>query len=196
MHGLVGLHNLGITCSMNASLQTLSNTKPLTEFILSGNYIQDINRDNPKGSKGHLIDEYIKLIKEIWFGTNSKISPIGLKKVLNDFSNQFKEFLQVDLKEILSLLIEGIHEDLNRVKVKLDVEDPDRSLIDEKELAERYWENYRKLNDSIIAELMHGQCRYKALCPDCGFFFVVSSLFSFFPCLFLKKIKLLIMSFI
>ncbi len=32
---LRGLNNIGATCYMNATLQCLSNTKPLTEFFLN-----------------------------------------------------------------------------------------------------------------------------------------------------------------
>ena len=167
--GKVGLQNLGNTCCMNSGLQCLSHTRGLTEFILSGNYVQDINRDNILGSKGLLVDEYVQLVKEMWWGTSSSVSPWGVKKAFGDFAKQFVGFFQQDSQEMLGYLIDGIHEDLNRIKTKPYIEDPDSDQINEKELAERYWEKHTKRNDSIVVDLMHGQYRSKVKCPDCGY---------------------------
>lgn len=64
--GLVGLENLGNTCFMNSCLQCLSHTLLLTDYFLSGSYAPEINRDNPIGSKGKLVQAYANFIKNMW----------------------------------------------------------------------------------------------------------------------------------
>jgi ubiquitin carboxyl-terminal hydrolase 4/11/15 len=50
--GVVGLRNLGNTCFMNSGLQCISHVTELTDYFLSNKYVQDINKDNPLGTKG------------------------------------------------------------------------------------------------------------------------------------------------
>jgi ubiquitin C-terminal hydrolase len=42
--GLAGLNNLGNTCFMNSALQCLSNTVQLTNYFLSNEYTNDLNK--------------------------------------------------------------------------------------------------------------------------------------------------------
>lgn len=167
--GIVGLQNLGNTCYMNSGLQCLSHTQPLTNYILGDHYQNDVNPDNLLGSKGaELINEYVGLIKEMWYGTSSRVSPWGVKKAFGDFANQFLGFFQQDSQEMLGYLIDGIHEDLNRVKKKPYLEDPSANNISEDEFASLLWTNHKLRNDSIIVDLMHGQYRSEIECPDCA----------------------------
>lgn len=42
--GATGLSNLGNTCFMNSSIQCVSNTKPLTDYFISGKHLYELNR--------------------------------------------------------------------------------------------------------------------------------------------------------
>lgn len=61
-----GLHNFGVTCYMNATIQCLSATIPLTAFFLDGAFYKYIQRDNWKGSKGLMPELYNTLLRNLW----------------------------------------------------------------------------------------------------------------------------------
>jgi ubiquitin carboxyl-terminal hydrolase 4/11/15 len=123
--GKVGLQNLGNTCFMNSCLQCLSNCVPLTEYFLKKYYVKEINEDNPLGSKGKLAKNYAKFIKNMWCESNSTYSPHNLKAAVAKLNPIFSGYAQHDSQEFFSFLVDGLHEDLNRIKKKPYVESID-----------------------------------------------------------------------
>ncbi len=59
---------------MNSSLQCLSNILDLTQYMISNQFVKDINADNPLGCQGKLASAYAELMKEIWCGSHSYVS--------------------------------------------------------------------------------------------------------------------------
>ena len=50
---------------MNSALQCLISTRELTEYFLRGDFLADINEDNPLGMKGEIARQYAKLVSEV-----------------------------------------------------------------------------------------------------------------------------------
>lgn len=61
-----GLHNFGVTCYMNATIQCLSATIPLTAFFLDGAFQKYLQKENWKGSKGLMPMLYHTLLRNLW----------------------------------------------------------------------------------------------------------------------------------
>ncbi|XP_055660403.1 ubiquitin carboxyl-terminal hydrolase 4 isoform X5 [Falco peregrinus] len=166
--GLCGLSNLGNTCFMNSALQCLSNTPPLTDYFLEDKYEAEINQNNPLGMRGEIAEAYAELIKQIWSGRQSYVAPRMFKTQVGQFAPQFSGYQQQDSQELLAFLLDGLHEDLNRVKKKPYLELKDANGRPDSEVAKEAWENHRLRNDSIIVDIFHGLFKSTLVCPKCS----------------------------
>ncbi|XP_066492032.1 ubiquitin carboxyl-terminal hydrolase 32 isoform X3 [Tiliqua scincoides] len=166
--GATGLSNLGNTCFMNSSIQCVSNTQPLTQYFISGRHLYELNRTNPIGMKGHMAKCYGDLIQELWSGTQKNIAPLKLRWMIAKYAPRFNGFQQQDSQELLAFLLDGLHEDLNRVHDKPYVELKDSDGRPDWEVAAEAWENHLRRNRSIVVDLFHGQLRSQVKCKTCG----------------------------
>jgi ubiquitin C-terminal hydrolase len=154
--GLAGLANLGNTCFMNSALQCLSHSVPLMRVFLTGAYRADLNRDNPLGLGGKLAAAYGALQSTLWRGGAAHVSPKHFKWQLGKFAPQFGGYAQQDSQELLAFLLDGLHEDLNRIAVKPYVEERDAEGRPGWEVAAEAWANYRARNDSPVVDHFQG----------------------------------------
>uniref|UniRef100_A0A8C4WCQ7 Ubiquitin carboxyl-terminal hydrolase n=1 Tax=Gopherus evgoodei TaxID=1825980 RepID=A0A8C4WCQ7_9SAUR len=166
--GICGLSNLGNTCFMNSALQCLSNTPPLTEYFLEDRYEAEINHNNPLGMRGEIAEAYAELIKQMWSGRHSHVAPRMFKTQVGRFAPQFSGYQQQDSQELLAFLLDGLHEDLNRVKKKPYLELKDANGRPDSVVAKEAWENHRLRNDSIIVDIFHGLFKSTLVCPKCS----------------------------
>ncbi|XP_078066018.1 ubiquitin carboxyl-terminal hydrolase 4 isoform X3 [Mustelus asterias] len=166
--GLCGLSNLGNTCFMNSALQCLSNTGPLTDYFLQGKYEEELNRENPLGMRGEIAEAYAELIKQMWSGRSSYVAPRMFKTQVGCFAPQFSGYQQQDSQELLAFLLDGLHEDLNRVKKKPYLELKDANGREDEVVAKEAWENHRLRNNSIIVDIFHGLFKSTLVCPECS----------------------------
>nr|XP_055222916.1 ubiquitin carboxyl-terminal hydrolase 6-like isoform X2 [Gorilla gorilla gorilla] len=166
--GATGLSNLGNTCFMNSSIQCVSNTQPLTQYFISGRHLYELNRTNPIGMKGHMAKCYGDLVRELWSGTQKSVAPLKLQWTIAKYAPRFDGFQQQDSQELLAFLLDGLHEDLNRVHEKPYVEQKDSDGRPDWEVAAEAWDNHLGRNRSIIVDLFHGQLRSQVKCKTCG----------------------------
>ncbi|THH01060.1 hypothetical protein EW026_g1582 [Hermanssonia centrifuga] len=159
--GTLGLGNMGNTCFMNSAVQCLAHTQELAEYFLTGVFEDELNPENPLGMKGAIAEAFGSLLRRIWAPTTSSTSysPRDFKQVLQRFAPQFSGYQQHDSQELVAFLLDGLHEDLNRVLKKPYVEKPDWEGGGDKELvalARHSWDGYMKRNDSVIVDLFQG----------------------------------------
>uniref|UniRef100_A0A8C6USH0 Ubiquitin carboxyl-terminal hydrolase 15 n=1 Tax=Neogobius melanostomus TaxID=47308 RepID=A0A8C6USH0_9GOBI len=166
--GLCGLSNLGNTCFMNSAVQCLSNIQPLTDYFLRDKYVDELNEDNPLGMKGEIARSYADLTKQLWSGKYSYVTPRPFKTQVGRFAPQFSGYQQQDSHELLAFLLDGLHEDLNRIRKKPYIQLKDANGRPDKVVAEEAWENHIKRNDSIIVDIFHGLFKSTLVCPICS----------------------------
>jgi ubiquitin carboxyl-terminal hydrolase 8 len=84
---------------------------------------------------------------------------------------QFRGSDQHDSQEFLSFLLDGLHEDLNRVLHKPPPADPAREAelekLPQQIASEKEWRVYRMRNDSLIVDFFQGQFRNRLECLTC-----------------------------
>ena len=166
-NGLVGLNNLGNTCYMNTGLQCLSNCELLTKYFLGKYYQSFVNKDNPIGSGGEIVEKYSQLINHIWYGDRDYISPIQFKNAFGKMYTAFSGSRQQDTQEFISYLLDSLHEDLNKVLKKPYIEEKDLppNLSDE-EIFKIKKDIYLCRNQSFIADLIYGFYKSTVFCPE------------------------------
>ncbi|KAG1678285.1 hypothetical protein FOA52_013906 [Chlamydomonas sp. UWO 241] len=167
--GLVGLSNLGNTCYMNSSLQCLLHTVPLMRCFLSGAHEPDVNMTNPLGQKGELAQSFASLMGSLWQPGVSYVTPRSFKAKIGRFCHVFSGYGQQDSQELITFLLDGLHEDLNRIREKPYIpEDKGEDLLPDDELAAKHWGSHLARNDSLVVDHCLGLYRSKLVCPRCS----------------------------
>nr|XP_057935912.1 ubiquitin carboxyl-terminal hydrolase 2a isoform X4 [Doryrhamphus excisus] len=166
--GLVGLKNLGNTCFMNSILQCLSNTHSLRDYCLHNSHRRDLNNNSRTNTA--LMEEFAKLIQTMWSSTSSEaVSPSEFKTQIQRYAPRFVGYNQQDAQEFLRFLLDGLHNEVNRVTVRPRGTVEDFDHLSDEEKGKRMWNKYLEREDSKIVDLFVGQLKSSLTCSHCGF---------------------------
>ncbi|XP_019870919.1 ubiquitin carboxyl-terminal hydrolase 20 isoform X2 [Aethina tumida] len=111
--GLIGLQNIGNTCYMNAALQALSNTEPLTKFFLDCPSSVHLLSE---GRKPGLCRTYQSLMKDIWLKkAGGYVVPSGILYGMRNVHPMFRGYQQHDTQEFLRNFMDQLHEELKQL---------------------------------------------------------------------------------
>jgi ubiquitin carboxyl-terminal hydrolase 8 len=149
---LCGLTNFGNTCWLNAAIQCLLKTIPLSNYI-NNEYSNKINNTL-------LASEWLKLLNGIK-DENCIITPLSLFKSIIISSNKngymFNFNRQNDVQEFLLFFIDSLHEEVKK-KVNITISGKIMNPLDKMAFdAMKEWKQYFKNNYSQIIEIFYGQ---------------------------------------
>ncbi|XP_069543451.1 ubiquitin carboxyl-terminal hydrolase 2-like isoform X1 [Brachyistius frenatus] len=166
--GLVGLKNLGNTCFMNSILQCLSNTHSLRDYCLHNSHRRDLNNNSRTNTA--LMEEFAKLIQTMWTSSSSEaVSPSEFKTQIQRYAPRFVGYNQQDAQEFLRFLLDGLHNEVNRVTVRPRGTAEDFDHLPDEEKGRKMWSKYLEREDSKIVDVFVGQLKSSLTCSHCGF---------------------------
>uniref|UniRef100_A0A8C9W8V2 ubiquitinyl hydrolase 1 n=1 Tax=Scleropages formosus TaxID=113540 RepID=A0A8C9W8V2_SCLFO len=189
--GFTGLVNLGNTCFMNSVIQSLSNTRELRDYFHDRAFEAEINCSNPLGTGGRLAIGFAVLLRALWKGTHHAFQPSKLKAIVASKASQFTGYAQHDAQEFMAFLLDGLHEDLNRIQNKPYTETVDSDGRQDEVVAEEAWQRHKMRNDSFIVDLFQGQYKSKLVCPICSKVSITFDPFLYLPVPLPQKQKVL-----
>uniref|UniRef100_A0A8C8SYF0 ubiquitinyl hydrolase 1 n=1 Tax=Pelusios castaneus TaxID=367368 RepID=A0A8C8SYF0_9SAUR len=189
--GFTGLVNLGNTCFMNSVIQSLSNTRELRDYFHDRSFESEINYNNPLGTGGRLAIGFAVLLRTLWKGTHHAFQPSKLKAIVASKASQFTGYAQHDAQEFMAFLLDGLHEDLNRIQNKPYTETVDSDGRPDEVVAEEAWQRHKMRNDSFIVDLFQGQYKSKLVCPVCSKVSITFDPFLYLPVPLPQKQKVL-----
>ncbi|XP_055330860.1 ubiquitin carboxyl-terminal hydrolase 2-like isoform X2 [Paramacrobiotus metropolitanus] len=173
--GLVGLKNLGNTCFMNSILQCLSNTRPLRDYCLQTSEFESEVNTTTSQMKGTLISAFAAVLEAMWkrissYSTSTPYVPDRFHRQVQQYAPRFSGYLQQDAQEFLRYLLEGLHEDVNRIKEKPATEAADiPEHLPDAQKASESWKRYLKRDNSKIVDLFVGQLKSSLICESCNY---------------------------
>jgi len=111
---------------------------------------------------------FAELLSDLWTGRQKYVAPWDVKNWVARKAVQFQGFAQHDSQEMLSVLLETMHEDLNAVTKKPYVEMKDSNGRPDEVVAAEFWEGLKRRDNSIFVKLFYGQLKSRVNCSICG----------------------------
>ena len=197
-HGLTGLKNIGNSSYMNSIIQCLSHCQDLVYYYISDLYLNDLIIKPKLNSNSKNVSQSFSLIlKKLWIEEEKSINPIDLKYSISKYFLRYNNSNQNDSNEFLLSLLSCLHEEINKpvlngiIKIN---EEPKLENESEINCSKRFWNLFKKMNNSIITNLFYGQIRNIMKCLSCTFKQTNFEVFNILPLEipYLKKINILL----
>ena len=161
----VGLDNIGATCYMNATLQSLSSVKELMGYCVK----KEFNSSETKTKE--MSYEFCNVIKNLWDIKNhgKSYAPYSFKETLSKKNPMFAGVAANDSKDLINFLLEILHQELNagsneNFNTKL-VSPIDQ--LDEKKMFDIFYKDMKERYQSVISNLFYGILETKSQCSVC-----------------------------
>ena len=109
------------------------------------------------GTKGKVLMEFVCLIREYFKTRKNSLNPGKFKRILCQHLSMFEGYSQHDSQEFLSLFMDSVHEDLNRILNK-----PYTETVEGNKNSDIYgtarisWLNFMKRNYSFLINSFYG----------------------------------------
>jgi ubiquitin C-terminal hydrolase len=97
----------------------------------------------------------------------SAFRPLLVKKVVAESAPQFSGSRQHDAQELLVMLLDAMHEELNSRKGAGYAALKDAPELSDAVLSKRWWDNYARANESCLKDLFVGQIHSRVTCTSC-----------------------------
>ena len=171
-YGACGMTNLGNTCYANAALECVSYIPLLRSYLISGQYRVrgDLNKDNPLGTGGKVLEEFADLLRIMWSGKYGVRAPSKFRGQLAKAKSQYAGADQQDAQELLNDMLDIMHEDSNKVVKKPYVEAPEDDWVKHTGLPRvglEAWRRFLRRNRSVVTDVAMGQVLNRVTCPVC-----------------------------
>lgn len=171
-----GLYNFRFTCYMNATLQAMSGTVPLSLHFIEEAFWKSVQYQNNKGgSKGVMPEIYMNLIKSLWKGDVSWIKPTTFRKFCGRLNSAWgTDNEEQDAEEFCIFLLDTLHEDLNVncrstiLPALTEAEEATREKMPPSVAAKLEWWRYTHREQSYIQSLFGHQHYNQLRFPECG----------------------------
>ena len=158
----VGLNNIGATCYMNATLQSLSNVKELSHYFLT--------KYTPNDANKKLSNEYCTVVKNLWDRKNNgrSFSPDSFKNTLSQMNPLFAGIAANDSKDLINFILETLHNELNKPTGKINnyMLTPDDQK-NEQRMFNLFSEEMKSNFKSPISDLFYGVLETRTNCLNC-----------------------------
>ncbi|MCJ1351058.1 MAG: ubiquitin-specific protease doa4 [Icmadophila ericetorum] len=167
-----GLVNFSQTCYMNATIQCLNATIPLSQFFLDNKW-KDFVQKNWKGSNGVMPGVYANLIRNLWKDDIPAIAPSSLRNFCARLRPEWGLDRQQDASEFLVFLLDILHEDLNSrwQGTPLNQLTPEQEMYRESlpkyQASKVEWDRWSHREKSFISSLFAGQHASILTCRTC-----------------------------
>ena len=160
----LGLENIGATCYMNATIQSLCNVFSLKKYFLNRKLIyQDTYNKNCQ-----LTLEFYKLINHLWkesYHGKSYYTPRSFKDKISELNPLFQGIAANDSKDLIYFLFEKMHEELNNPDYQ---NNKALNVINNNELR-NFRNNYYSKNSSIFSKTFYFEQESQLRCLNCNF---------------------------